>query len=78
MNLLKRTGTGLSEFRVLLFLVGYLWMVAIPYPDLGRTTYIDENALQPAQVKQVSGSLVRDLTRNLGVDILGLGRRTQR
>lgn len=25
-------------------------MVAIPFPDLGRGTYIDENALQPAQV----------------------------
>ncbi|KAJ7632813.1 Gaa1-like protein [Roridomyces roridus] len=33
-----------------LFLVGYLWMVAIPSPGLGRGIYIDENALQPGQV----------------------------
>ncbi|TDL21581.1 Gaa1-domain-containing protein [Rickenella mellea] len=36
--------------RVLLFLVGYVWMLALPSPRLGRTTYIDENALQPSQV----------------------------
>lgn len=36
--------------RVTLFAVGYLWMLAIPFPGLGRETYIDENALQPSQV----------------------------
>ncbi|KAL0946673.1 hypothetical protein HGRIS_012862 [Hohenbuehelia grisea] len=36
--------------RTLLFIGGYVWMLAIPSPELGRGTYIDENALQPAQV----------------------------
>ncbi|KAJ7156933.1 Gaa1-like protein [Mycena crocata] len=36
--------------KIALFLVGYLWMAAIPSPRLGRGTYIDENALQPGQV----------------------------
>ncbi|KAF8350571.1 Gaa1-domain-containing protein [Amanita rubescens] len=36
--------------RVVLFCVGYLWMISLPSPRLGRGTYIDENALQPAQV----------------------------
>lgn len=48
--LIQKFYARLPVLKVLLFLVGYLWMVAIPYPDLGRTTYIDENALQPAQV----------------------------
>ncbi|KAJ7273329.1 Gaa1-like protein [Mycena rebaudengoi] len=33
-----------------LFIVGYLWMAAIPSPRLGRRIYMDENALQPGQV----------------------------
>ncbi|KAJ7219487.1 Gaa1-like protein [Mycena pura] len=36
--------------KLSLFLVGYLWMAALPLPRLGRGTYIDENALQPGQV----------------------------
>ncbi|KAF7294771.1 hypothetical protein MIND_01014700 [Mycena indigotica] len=32
------------------FLVGYLWMLALPSQQLGRGIYIDENALQPGQV----------------------------
>lgn len=36
--------------RVTLFIIGYLWMLVIPLPGLGRITYIDENALQPSQV----------------------------
>jgi hypothetical protein len=36
--------------RVALFAIGYLWMLVIPFPGLGRATYIDENALQPSQV----------------------------
>lgn len=38
--------------RVTLFVIGYLWMLVIPLPGLGRDTYIDENALQPSQVRQ--------------------------
>ncbi|KAJ7444901.1 Gaa1-like protein [Mycena latifolia] len=40
----------LHLIKFTLFLVGYLWMAAIPSPRLGRGTYIDENALQPGQV----------------------------
>ncbi|KAJ7709700.1 Gaa1-domain-containing protein [Mycena rosella] len=40
----------LHLIKFILFLVGYLWMAAIPSPRLGRGTYIDENALQPGQV----------------------------
>ena len=38
--------------RATLFAIGYLWMLAIPLPGLGKDTYIDENALQPSQVRQ--------------------------
>lgn len=38
--------------RVTLFVIGYLWMLVIPLPGLGRDTYIDENALQPSQVRR--------------------------
>lgn len=41
---------NLGWLKLLLFIVGYVWMLVIPYPDLGRKTYSDENALQPAQV----------------------------
>lgn len=34
----------------MLFFTGYVWMLIIPSPYLGRETYIDENALQPGQV----------------------------
>ncbi|KAJ7940430.1 Gaa1-like protein [Mycena leptocephala] len=40
----------LHVIKFTLFLVGYLWMLAIPSPRLGRGTYIDENALGPGQV----------------------------
>ncbi|TFK42427.1 Gaa1-like protein [Crucibulum laeve] len=40
----------LPFFKFALFVVGYIWMLAIPSPRLGRGTYIDENALQPSQV----------------------------
>ncbi|KAK2466794.1 hypothetical protein APHAL10511_001052 [Amanita phalloides] len=36
--------------RIVIFCVGYIWMISLPSPRLGRGTYIDENALQPAQV----------------------------
>ncbi|KAF8637410.1 hypothetical protein AX17_002905 [Amanita inopinata Kibby_2008] len=39
-----------TTLRLLLLLAGYMWMFAIPSPRLGRGIYIDENALQPAQV----------------------------
>ncbi|KAI0336516.1 Gaa1-domain-containing protein [Cubamyces sp. BRFM 1775] len=41
---------GLPFIRLLLFTVGYLWLLVIPSSRLGQGTYIDENALQPGQV----------------------------
>ncbi|KAL0577944.1 Glycosyl phosphatidyl inositol protein transamidase complex subunit [Marasmius crinis-equi] len=43
-------GRRVSLLIVALFIAGYLWLLAIPSPRLGRGTYIDENALQPGQV----------------------------
>ncbi|KAG7092639.1 hypothetical protein E1B28_008980 [Marasmius oreades] len=43
-------GRRASLLTVSLFLIGYLWLLAIPSSQLGRGTYIDENALQPGQV----------------------------
>ncbi|KAM6500391.1 Gaa1-like, GPI transamidase component domain containing protein [Amanita muscaria] len=36
--------------RIVLFVVGYAWIISVPSPRLARGTYMDENALQPAQV----------------------------
>lgn len=36
--------------RLVLFVIGYSWMLSTPIPFLGNRTYIDENALQPGQV----------------------------
>jgi glycosylphosphatidylinositol transamidase len=33
-----------------LLVLGYAWFAALPSPQLGRRTYIDENALGPGQV----------------------------
>ncbi|CDO68303.1 Glycosyltransferase Family 48 protein [Trametes cinnabarina] len=41
---------GLPLTRLLLFTVGYIWLLVIPSSQLGQGTYIDENALQPGQV----------------------------
>lgn len=38
--------------RLLLFLVGYVWMLTLPSSLHGQRTYIDENALQPGQARQ--------------------------
>ncbi|EIM89833.1 Gaa1-domain-containing protein [Stereum hirsutum FP-91666 SS1] len=51
----RRVLTGLlwrhlNALRLLLLLVGYAWLLFLPSPRLGSRTYIDENALQPAQV----------------------------
>ncbi|KAI0780960.1 Gaa1-domain-containing protein [Trametes elegans] len=45
-----RLWRGLPFIRLLLFTVGYVWMLVIPSSQLGQGTYIDENALQPGQV----------------------------
>ncbi|KAG1756647.1 Gaa1-like protein [Suillus paluster] len=41
---------NLTILTTALFIVGYAWMLLIPIPLLSQGTYIDENALQPAQV----------------------------
>ena len=41
-----------AAIRLLLFAVGYLWMLTIPSVLHGQRTYIDENALQPGQVRE--------------------------
>ena len=40
--------------RLLLALAGLVWLAALPYEGLWKRTYIDENALQPAQVGRSS------------------------
>lgn len=42
---------SLNLRRTALFVIGYAWMLLIPLPMLSQGTYIDENALQPAQVR---------------------------
>ena len=39
-----------TNYRLGLLSAGYLWLFALPLPQLGIDTYIDENALQPSQV----------------------------
>ncbi|KAI6118846.1 Gaa1-like protein [Pisolithus croceorrhizus] len=50
----KRAATfiynNLSRLTTALLVTGYLWMSLIPISSLSQGTYIDENALQPAQV----------------------------
>jgi len=36
--------------RSLLTIVGIAWVFLLPLDDLGRSTYMDENAVSPAQV----------------------------
>ncbi|KZO97693.1 Gaa1-domain-containing protein [Calocera viscosa TUFC12733] len=36
--------------QIACYVVGILWIFAIPFAQLGRSTYVDENALQPGQV----------------------------
>jgi glycosylphosphatidylinositol transamidase len=38
-----------------LLLAGFIYIFAIPLPQLGKGTYVSENALQPAQVRPHSG-----------------------
>ena len=43
--------THLTSLSVYLLVIGYLWLLVLPSQYLGRGVYIDENALQPAQVR---------------------------
>jgi GPI-anchor transamidase subunit GAA1 len=40
----------LPVIRILLFVVGYGWLLLLPWHGLSRRAWIDENALQPGQV----------------------------
>ncbi|KAG2020111.1 GPI-anchor transamidase [Coprinopsis cinerea AmutBmut pab1-1] len=37
--------------RILLLIIGYLWVLALPLPELAKGVYMDENALSPGHVK---------------------------
>ncbi|KAH6918352.1 Gaa1-like protein [Coprinopsis sp. MPI-PUGE-AT-0042] len=37
--------------KIALLVVGYLWVLAIPSPELAKGVYMDENALSPGHVK---------------------------
>lgn len=49
----------LKPKRLLLLICGYAWLFVLPLPQFGQRTYIDENALQPGQVRNTT------LTRTL-------------
>jgi glycosylphosphatidylinositol transamidase len=51
----------LPFIRIALFTIGYLWMFLLPAPRLSRGTYIDENALQPGQVRLFRPSALRNI-----------------
>lgn len=36
-----------------MFTAGVIWLLLVPMANMGRGTYIDENALQPGQVCEV-------------------------
>ncbi|KIK57676.1 hypothetical protein GYMLUDRAFT_203231 [Collybiopsis luxurians FD-317 M1] len=40
----------MAALKLILFLMGYIWMLVIPSSQLDRGVYFDENALQPGQV----------------------------
>ncbi|CAE6483083.1 unnamed protein product [Rhizoctonia solani] len=43
-------GRILPWLRIALFFTGVIWLCCVPLAQMGRGTYIDENALQPGQV----------------------------
>jgi len=46
--------THFPKLKILLLVVGYVWMLCLPLKDLSRGIYMDENALQPGGVRIVS------------------------
>jgi len=44
------TWTHFPRLKILLLVIGYVWMFCLPLRDLSRGIYIDENALQPGGV----------------------------
>jgi GPI-anchor transamidase subunit GAA1 len=49
-RIISRILSRLTSLRVLLFLVGFGWLLLLPWNGLSRRAWIDENALQPGQV----------------------------
>jgi glycosylphosphatidylinositol transamidase len=47
---ISRIAAHLPVIRILLFVVGYGWLLLLPWNGLSRRAWIDENALQPGQV----------------------------
>lgn len=47
------TWTHFPMLKILLLVVGYMWMICLPVKELSRGIYIDENALQPGGVRLV-------------------------
>jgi len=47
---LNHITSRLTPLRVVLFVVGYGWLLLLPWKGLSRRAWIDENALQPGQV----------------------------
>ena len=45
--------THFPKFKILLLVVGYMWIFLLPVKELSRGIYIDENALQPGGVRPV-------------------------
>lgn len=45
--------THFPKLKILLLVVGYMWMLFLPVKELSRKIYIDENALQPGGVRLV-------------------------
>ena len=46
--------THFPRLKVLLLVVGYMWILCLPLKELSRGIYIDENALQPGGVRSIN------------------------
>lgn len=46
--------TYFPRLKMLLLVVGYVWMLCLPLKELSRGIYIDENALQPGGVRLIT------------------------
>lgn len=44
---------AVHDLRLLLVIVGIAWLLALPYEGLWKETYVDEHAIQPAQVSVI-------------------------
>jgi hypothetical protein len=58
------SSTYAQLIRAAMFIAGALWMLLIPMANMGRGTYIDENALQPGQVSTTPALLFTPKTES--------------